>query len=91
MLQRCSLVRRKSILNCCSSRDDAKYRCELSCHLLRKVQLRTEKTTRCVEKNFPPPMDEILFPGRLRPGKKIASIGRRLYIKKTTFLMHVVR
>ena len=27
--------------------------------------------------NFPP-MDAILFPGRLRPGKRIASIGRRL-------------
>ena len=26
-----------------------------------------------------PPMDAILFPGRLRPGKRIASIGRRLF------------
>ena len=25
-----------------------------------------------------PPMDAILFPGRLRPGKRSASIGRRL-------------
>jgi len=35
----------------------------------------SEKTRRCVEKNFPP-MDAIIFPGRLRPGKRIASIGR---------------
>jgi len=25
-----------------------------------------------------PPMDALLFPGRLRPGKRSASIGRRL-------------
>ena len=27
-----------------------------------------------------PPMDALLFPGRLRPGKRSASIGRRLFI-----------
>ena len=27
-----------------------------------------------------PPMDALLFPGRLRPGKRSASIGRRIYI-----------
>ena len=30
-----------------------------------------------LKKKFPPPMDALLFPGRLRPGKRIASIGRR--------------
>ena len=29
---------------------------------------------------FSPPIEEILFPGRLRPGERIASIGRRLYV-----------
>ena len=28
---------------------------------------------------FSPPLDALLFPGRLRPGKRSASIGRRLY------------
>ena len=27
-----------------------------------------------------PPMDALIFPGRLRPGKRSASIGRRLFI-----------
>ena len=35
-------------------------------------------------------MDALLFPGRLRPGKRIASIGRRLYIYLFIFLfVHV--
>ena len=32
-----------------------------------------------------PPMDAVLFPGRLRPGKRSASIGRRLYIHFVLF------
>ena len=33
-----------------------------------------------------PPMDALLFPGRQRPGKKITSIGRRLYFSKYIYL-----
>ena len=37
--------------------------------------------------NFPP-MDAILFPGRLRPGKRIASVGRRLCIILCMKILH---
>ena len=30
--------------------------------------------------NYIPQMDAVIFPGRLRPGKRTASIGRRLYL-----------
>ena len=37
------------------------------------------------------PMDALLFPGRLRPGKRSASIGRRLYINLAlySFQLHI--